>query len=157
MKKYLAAFVAALFLAGCGSVSMYERPHHRSHHAHYGPQQLSPSRIMVLSGDQEVPPNGSGARGHSSIVIYADGSVTGSVRVAGMYPTVAHIHVGAISMNGPPIVPLVRVSDDTFAVPAGTRLNRYQIEAARDGHIYVNVHSDMYPDGEIRAQLLRVL
>ena len=54
--------------------------------------------------------------------------------------------------NGPVIVPLVK-SGDTYTVPEGRKLNDAQMQALKAGNLYVNVHSDRYKGGEIRAQL----
>jgi CHRD domain len=77
----------------------------------------------------------------------------GSVSVAGMTPTAVHIHQAAAGQNGPVIVPLVRVSDTLWVVPAGATINQDQYQAWWDGNTYVNVHSAANPGGEIRGQL----
>jgi hypothetical protein len=108
---------------------------------------------VSLSGSQEVPPNSSQATGKSTISVASDKTVKGDVKVSGMTPAAAHIHIGAAGKNGPVIVPLTKTADDTFSVPAGAKLTDDQFDAYKAGNLYVNVHSAQYKGGEIRAQL----
>lgn len=108
---------------------------------------------QALSGAQEVPANTSAATGTGSIAVAADKSVSGSVTVTGMTPTAAHIHEAAPGKNGGVIVPLVKEGENTFKVPAGTKLSDAQYAAYQAGNLYVNVHSKANPGGEVRAQL----
>lgn len=120
------------------------------------PMAIAPAPMaaaMTLTSAQEVPPNPSTASGQSTIAIGADKSVTGSVRVTGMAPTMAHIHEAARGANGPVIVPFVKTADDTFAPAPGAKLTDAQYASYLAGKLYVNVHSATYPGGEVRVQL----
>jgi hypothetical protein len=108
---------------------------------------------LALSGAHEVPANTSAATGTGSITVAADKSVSGSVTVTGMTPTAAHIHEAAPGKNGGVIVPLAKEGENTFKVPAGTKLSDAQYAAYQAGNLYVNVHSKANPGGEVRAQL----
>jgi hypothetical protein len=105
-----------------------------------------------LTGAQEVPPVSTQASGKGSFTIADDGAVSGSVTTTGVQGTMAHIHQGAKGANGPVIVPLTK-NGDTYTVPANAKLNAAQMQALKDGNLYVNVHSDKYKGGEIRGQL----
>jgi hypothetical protein len=107
----------------------------------------------ALTGAQEVPPVSTAASGRSTISVAADQSVSGAVIVTGMEPTAAHIHQGAMGMNGPVIVPLAKTAPMTFSVPAGAKLTEAQYAALKEGKLYVNVHSAAHPGGEVRVQL----
>lgn len=107
-----------------------------------------------LNGSAEVPPVTTAATGSSQITVLPDRSVNGSVKISGMVPTMAHIHEAAVGKNGPPIITLVPAPNDSYAVPAGTKLTEAQYASFTAGRLYVNVHSAKHPDGEIRAQLL---
>jgi hypothetical protein len=108
---------------------------------------------VVLSGSQEIPPVTTTASGSGTISVAADRSVTGSVTVTGMTPTVAHIHEAPAGANGPIVVPLQKTGDNVWSVPAGTTLTPSQYEAFKAGNMYYNVHSETYKGGEIRGQI----
>lgn len=108
---------------------------------------------VALSGGQEIPPVTTTGTGTGIIAVAADRSVTGSVTISGMTVTVAHIHEAPAGANGPIVVPLVKTSDNTWAVPPGTKLTPAQYDAFRAGNLYFNVHSDAHKAGEIRGQI----
>lgn len=107
---------------------------------------------VSLSGAEEVPPVNTDASGSGSFRVAADGSITGSVTTKGVKVTMAHIHQGGKGANGPIIVPLAK-NGDTYSVPEGRKLTEGQMQALKQGNLYVNVHSDRYKGGEVRAQL----
>lgn len=108
---------------------------------------------VKLIGAEETPPVTTSATGTGTIVIAADKSVTGTIKTKGIDGTVAHIHVGAPGVAGPPIITLAKGSDGTWMVPAGSKLTDDQYASFKAGNLYVNVHSAAHPPGEIRAQL----
>ena len=107
---------------------------------------------VMLSGAEEVPPVSTAARGTGSFTIADDGAVSGSVTTTGVAGTMAHIHMAARGQNGAVIVPLTK-SGDTYAAPAGAKLNEAQMAAFKAGNLYVNVHSAANKGGEVRGQL----
>ncbi len=111
-----------------------------------------------LSGAQEVPPNNSPATGYASgtydqstrtlrIMVHAHG-FEGNL-------TMGHIHRGAMGTNGPVVFnlnntsgdPRMWTSDNTFT------LTEAQEADFLSGLWYVNLHTTVYPGGEIRGQL----
>ena len=108
---------------------------------------------LRLTGAQEVPPNTSAAVGTGSIVIDADGNVTGSVSTPTIQGRAAHIHQGAPGTAGPPIITLNGGDPGTWTVPQGAKLTPDQVIAWKAGNLYVNVHTAEHPGGEVRAQL----
>jgi hypothetical protein len=112
------------------------------------------STSVSLAGAAEVPPVSTSASGTARITVQADGSVSGSVTVSGMVPTMAHIHDGVAGKNGPVVVGLTKTSETTFTVPAGARFSEAQMASYMAGGYYVNVHSAEHPGGEMRGQLL---
>ena len=143
---WLGLGAAALLVAGCANTPKYT------------------SGITALSGAEEVPPVTTTASGTTDISARpsrcpsaaSSGScptVHGIVNTSGITATAAHVHQGAAGQNGPVIVTLVKTGPNSWAVPAGTTLSDAQYAAYWAGQLYVNVHSDANPGGELRAQL----
>jgi hypothetical protein len=109
---------------------------------------------LRLTGGEEVPPNHSEAVGSCSIRVDADGNVTGTVSAPTLkQPRAALIQLGAPGQAGPPIITLEGGDEGTWSVPDGARLTPEQLQAYQAGELYVNIHTDAYPTGELRAQL----
>ncbi len=108
---------------------------------------------ISLTGTAEVPPVTTTATGKVNISVLPNRTVSGTIDVTGMVPTMAHIHEGAVGKNGPPIITLVKKSDKVFTVPADAKFSEAQYTSYLAGNLYVNVHSEAHPNGEIRAQL----
>jgi CHRD domain len=106
-----------------------------------------------LIGAEETPPVTTTATGDGTLVIAADKSVSGTIKTAGIEGTVAHIHLGAPGVAGPPIITLSKGAGEVWSVPAGSKLTDEQYASFKAGNLYVNVHSAAHPPGEIRAQL----
>ncbi len=115
--------------------------------------------IVPLSSDQEVPPlNIEGATGEGNMTLdTATGALSGSVAVSGTTgaPVMAHIHQGFAGTNGPVIVGLEGNDDGSvWTVPADTVLDTPQLAALTAGEMYINVHTEANPGGELRGQIL---
>jgi hypothetical protein len=142
MKK-LFAIAAIVALGGCAQV--------REKMPDWMPG--SGAMKVSLSPGEEVPPaSKSEGKGSGSFRVTEDGTISGSVTTEGVKGTMAHIHQGAKGQNGPVILPLTK-SGDTYTVPEGKKLTQAQLDALKAGNLYVNVHSDQYKGGEVRAQL----
>ncbi len=115
-----------------------------------------PPILISLTGDTEVPPVSTSARGEGQIRVLPDRTVSGSIKLSGFVPTMAHIHEAPAGKNGPPIVTLIPSGKDRFAVHPDARLTDAQYASYLAGNLYLNVHSTQYPHGQVRAQLLRV-
>lgn len=110
---------------------------------------------VPLAGSLEVPAVNTAASGLLTLRILPDYSISGQINIQGMRATMAHIHEGVAGVNGPPIITLLKHGDNVFTIPPGTMLSEAQYATYLAGGLYVNVHSQDYPGGEIRAQLPR--
>jgi hypothetical protein len=119
---------------------------------HAGPA-MADEITVTLSGSQTIPPVATAATGTGTLTVGPDRSISGKVTVSGMVVTVAHIHEAPAGANGPIIVPLTKVAENVWAVPAGTKLTDAQFDAYRAGRLYFNIHSDAHKGGEIRGQI----
>ena len=115
----------------------------------------APSQLFVfdLSGEQEVPPNDSTARGGCFGQFDADAATLSLVcthNVVG--PALMHIHRAPPGSNGPIVFDL---GDPVSPVEATwTGMTAEQIADLLAGNYYINVHASGRPDGEIRGQIL---
>lgn len=111
-------------------------------------------RFARLSAAEEVPPTPSAATGTGALIIDPNTrAASGSITLTGITATAAHIHLAAPGTNGPIIVPLTNAGSSVFNVPAGTVLTAAQLLAYKQGNLYYNTHSALYPNGEIRGQI----
>ena len=108
---------------------------------------------VTLSGDQEVPPVKTSAKGSGTITVNKDKTLSGKITTTGVNATAAHIHEGAPGTNGGVIVPLTKSGDNAWVVSAGAKFTDAQYTAFQAGNLYVNVHSEANKGGEIRGQL----
>ena len=127
------------------------------------PPDLTPVAYdFPLTVEEEIPePTGvpDGAGGQASLVFDpATRGITGTVTTSGLSgpPTMAHIHEQpAGEMTGPPIVTLLEDgSGEGYVVPDATILTEEQAESLETGLLYVNVHTELNPPGEIRGQIV---
>lgn len=112
----------------------------------------------VLTGKQQVPPVDSPGRGIANWTFDSNtNKITGAVSFSNLTSnaTAAHIHMGAVGTNGPVQVTLsggAGAKSGVFSV--NTSLNPGQIDALKKELLYFNIHSEKYPDGEIRGQII---
>ena len=125
----------------------------------------------TLGGEAEVPPNNSTAKGWAWFKPTND-SVAYNVNATGLDKvTAAHIHVGKVGENGDIAVVLFESPPDNatgpiegtfaqeiFAVadlqgPMQGKSISDLVRAMQNGETYVNVHTEAFPDGEIRGQI----
>ena len=109
----------------------------------------------ALDGAQEVPPVATA--GHGWSIVRLD-TATNTVRIFLFHdalsgaPTAAHLHQGAVGVNGGVIVPLAPAGPNAFT---GTGvLTPALATALSTGGTYVNVHTPANPGGEIRGQVV---
>jgi len=115
---------------------------------------MLPVGTVQLTGAQEIPAVKTAATGSGLIIVTTTKQISGSVTTAGINATAAHIHLAPRGSNGPVIVPLLKTGEATWSVAENTRLTDTQYIQYVAGDLYVNVHSETYPSGEIRGQLL---
>lgn len=109
----------------------------------------------VLSGAQEVPPTPSLATGTAVAFLHEPENrvvyVVNSTGLAGV--VAAHFHQGAAGVNGPVMVPL-NGANGTYCGVSGP-LTAAQVTAWKANGVYVNIHTNAFAGGEIRAQMIK--
>jgi len=111
---------------------------------------------VVLSGENEVPQVVTTATGNARLRMTADKNLYYIVNVDGLESgdewTAAHIHNGAAGANGSVLVGLA-VGPADFGVPKVVTLDDAGFAAIKTAAIYVNAHTNLWPDGAIRGQI----
>jgi hypothetical protein len=128
-------FIAALVLAGCGTMG--------------GSQPVE----VRLSGAEEVPAVSASGSGTGTITVGDDKSVTAKITTQGVQGVAAHIHEAAAGSNGPVIVPMEKTADNEWSSKGGAKLTDAQFESYKAGRLYFNVHTAANKGGEIRGQI----
>jgi hypothetical protein len=123
--------------------------------------------VAPMSGDEEVPPADTQARGVAKFKLREEGLVF-KVNVANIEDVVAsHIHCGAVGVNGPvgvtlfaggPVSVSGTLAEGVITAPdADNECGWTDLEAVvtalESGDTYVNVHTVANPGGEIRGQV----
>ena len=111
-----------------------------------------------LSGAQENPPVLTAADGNANFTVdLTSGLITGRLATNEITASAAHIHIGDPGINGAIIVGLTETAagSGVWTVPPNSTLTAAQITALNAGGLYVNVHSDLNPGGQIRGQIGR--
>jgi hypothetical protein len=117
-----------------------------------------------LAGFQENPPVATAATGKGTVVISADAStITYLVTYGGLSGTAnaAHIHTGAVGVNGGVILPLAvgpspmsgTLTTANFTASGSVTTFAQAVAAIRAGTTYINIHTAANPGGEIRGQI----
>lgn len=125
-----------------------------------------------LTGAKERPtPVASTATGSATFELLSTGAVKFTLNVAGLTgATMAHIHTGVADSAGPVAVTLFAATTPTGPLTgtlasgtfnsSGIQLPGISLDSLltlmRVGRTYVNVHTDLHPTGEIRAQIAPV-
>jgi hypothetical protein len=112
---------------------------------------------IAITGANEVPANTSSATGVLNAIYDKDAkTLRYSITFTGLNPINAHFHKGAAGTSGPPVIDLKPASGIITSPIAGT--SRVFTSAEETdllaGNWYVNIHSNDYAAGEIRAQLI---
>eukprot|EP01104_Vermistella_antarctica_P009057 TRINITY_DN2311_c0_g1_i1.p1 TRINITY_DN2311_c0_g1~~TRINITY_DN2311_c0_g1_i1.p1 ORF type:complete len:356 (+),score=94.62 TRINITY_DN2311_c0_g1_i1:55-1068(+) len=114
--------------------------------------QLTDNFDSALDGDQEVPSSGSDNKGSAEI---AYDSETGVVSVSIDHdvdsPTAAHIHGPAA--KGENADPVFTFESAESPISQTFEFTPEQVAILREGLMYINVHTEANPDGEIRGQI----
>jgi len=122
-----------------------------------------------LKGDNEVPGVTTDAQGKVSLKV-KESNIKYKLNITGLADvTMAHIHQGKSGENGQPVVDLLAngnkqktsnglfingsITDSSLIGPLKGMTISELISSMKDGNNYVNVHTQAYPDGEIRGQI----
>jgi CHRD domain len=122
--------------------------------------------IVNLTGNEEVPPVQTGATGVAEFTPMGMDSIGYSINAADIEGvTAGHVHQGAKGENGPVVVTLFKYDTPMNQVSENGTIKADKLEgpmagkqisdlaaAGGNGTLYVNVHTEKNPNGEIRGQ-----
>ncbi len=124
----------------------------------------------MLSGSESVPAVETMAKGDATFTLSKDGkALSYYVTVSDLENfTAAHIHLGKKGENGPPVALITnekKTGKFSGTLAEGTITEKELmgslmgksvkdlVKQIKRGHAYLNVHTDKYPNGEIRGQI----
>lgn len=112
----------------------------------------------ILSGAEEVPPVATQATGFGTFLFDDEAlSLSCSVNFYNLTApsTVAHIHAAPAGTNGAAVFPLFGGAGLTTGYYVGIWEDMTPTDVANlwAGGLYTNIHSEMFPGGEIRGQI----
>ena len=121
-----------------------------------------------LKGTEEIPPNNSTATGQLWLEA-SDSHVEYRLNVTGLDNVMAaHIHLGESGKNGDPIVTLFHsgptgqidgtlirgsITSSDFQGPMSSKSIDEFMKKVMRSQTYVNIHTGLFPDGEIRGEI----
>jgi hypothetical protein len=110
---------------------------------------------VTLTGDQEAPAAiTTAANGNATLTLDRNTrTVSASLTVDGLVPTLAHIHAAEAGVAGPVALPMTVAGNSATLAP--TVLTVEQLATLDAGGFYFNVHSAAHAGGEIRGQIGR--
>jgi hypothetical protein len=115
---------------------------------------------LTLEGSQEVPPVITLATGTATVVVNYQ---TGDIDINGTYSrlsseqTDAHLHGPAPrGQTASPIVTLTGTGGTSGTFSGSAILTATQMQEVFSNLTYINVHSNLFPNGEIRGQLEKI-
>jgi hypothetical protein len=128
--------------------------------------QGPPTIKVNLTGSEEVPPVQTEAIGVAEFIVGGTDSIGYSVKATDIEgATAGHVHLGAKGENGPIVVTLFKYDTPMNQVSENGTITADKLEgplagkqisdlaaAGANGTLYVNVHTEQNPNGEIRGQ-----
>ncbi len=111
---------------------------------------------VPISGAEEVPPNDSAGTGNVEATFDTESKLfTWNITYDGLTgpATAAHFHgPAAAGENAGPVVPIE--GDLASPIEGEATLDEAQAADLQAGMWYFNVHTEQYPDGELRGQMV---
>lgn len=111
--------------------------------------------VNVLTGAQQVPPNGSRAVAIGVVIADAVGqTMVASITSLGIAGLGAHIHRGVAGSSGDTVFTLNETSAGSGIWGARIAVSEEELTAFPRGTYYFDIHTAALPDGELRGQIV---
>lgn len=110
--------------------------------------------VSTLDANQSVPPISSNGMGTAYFTL-KNKTLHYDITVSNLTSDIvaAHFHRGAKGTNGPVVQPII--FNLNHAKGDWANLSDSDLNDLMSGNIYVNVHTQQHPDGEIRGQIMQ--
>jgi hypothetical protein len=114
--------------------------------------------IATINGAQETPPNGSAGTGTGSFVLDTGvaHSLTFNITFSGLGSAELFAHIHGPAPKGTPAVVIFGLPAGSPKVGVWSPLTPTQEQMILDNLTYVNIHSTVFPGGEIRGQIVSI-
>jgi len=140
LRRYGALLAFALLMFGSSYATAQDM---NSLHGRLAPLPVTGATVKTITGQGQI----TGTLSGSTLTI--DGSFEGMSSPA----TMAHIHLGPKAIPGPVILRLDVSAGSSGTVSGTLTLNPEQISALHSESLYVQIHSETNPEGELRGWL----
>jgi len=111
---------------------------------------------VAMTGANEVPPVSTTATGTTYLRLADDNTLYSKVVVADLEAgdawAAAHVHTGAVGVNGDVLIPLCGSAAD-FGITKTSALDAAVVTTLLTGEVYTNAHTTLHPAGIIRGQI----
>ncbi len=108
-----------------------------------------------LDGLQEVPPNVSPATGTGSVVLDAGaGTLSWNIQYSGLLAPIANSHFHGPAVPGVNAGVMIGVGPLASPMIGQANVTPTQVSQILNGLWYFNIHTSMFPGGEIRGQVV---
>ena len=113
------------------------------------------ARLSPVPIDATMAANVTGSGSVTAVLTGAKLSITGTFEGLRSPATVAHVHSGRKGVRGPSVFDLTVTKATSGAIEGNLTLTREQVADLNAGKLYVQIHSEKAPDGNLWGWLLQ--
>ena len=113
------------------------------------------ARLSPVPIDATMAANVAGSGSVTAVLTGAKLSITGTFEGLRSPATVAHVHSGRKGVRGPSVFDLTVTKATSGAIAGNLTLTREQVADLNAGKLYVQIHSEKAPDGNLWGWLLQ--
>ena len=112
------------------------------------------TRLAPVPIDVTMQPRVAGSGSVTAVLASSTLTVNGTFEGLRSPATVAHIHRAPRGIPGPPVLDLTVTKAASGTLSGSLALTPVQVEDLRNGRLYVQLHSEGAPEGNLRGWLL---
>ena len=142
MKHMLSTVVLAGVLAWSASGVLAQAP--RNYRARLSPVPIDVSQVATITGSGSV----------TAVLNGTKLTVTGTFEGMKSPATVVHLHMGQRGVRGPSVLDLQATKATSGTISGAIDLTSQQLQDLQNSRLYVQLHSEKAPDGNLWGWLL---